>query len=59
MPTCGAILRRLTNLATILDVYSLEDILELNDLTTEDCLSFLVENEFVTLPTITPLEFDD
>lgn len=47
------------NYSAILDVYSLEDILDLNDLTTEDCLSFLVENEFVTLPTITPLEFDD
>lgn len=48
----------MTNLATILDVYSLEDILELNDLTSEDCLIFLVENEFITLPTVRPIDFD-
>lgn len=59
MPLSGVVLLQLTDYLSILDVYSLEDILELNDLTTEDCLSFLVENDFVTLPTITPLEFDD
>ena len=47
------------NYAAILDVYSLEEILELNDLTTEDALEFMVEEEFVKLPSITPLEFDD
>ena len=44
--------------AAILDVYSLEQILELNDMTTEDCLEFLVEEEFIRLPDIKPLEFE-
>ena len=43
--------------SAILDAYSLEEILELNDLTTEDCLEFLVEEGFVSLPEIKPLEF--
>lgn len=42
--------------ATILETYSLEDILELNDLTPEDCLEYLVEEGFVDLPEILPLE---
>lgn len=46
------------NYAAILDVYSLEEILEQNDLTTEDALEFMVEEEFVKLPDITPLEFE-
>lgn len=44
---------------TILETYSLEEILELNDLTAEDCLEYLVEEGFVTLPEIHPLDFDD
>lgn len=43
--------------ATILETYSLEDILELNDLTAEDCLEFLVEEGYLSLPEIKPLEF--
>lgn len=39
-------------------MYSLEDILEQNDLTTEDALEFMVEEEFLALPPVTPLEFD-
>jgi len=46
------------NYAAILDVYSLEEILEQNDLTTEDALEFMVEEEFIKLPTVTPLEFE-
>ena len=42
----------------ILNTYSIEDILELNDLTTEECLEFLHEEGFVDLPDIKPLEFD-
>lgn len=38
-----------------LDTYSLEEILELNDLTAEDCLEFLVEEGFVELPEVKPL----
>lgn len=48
----------MTHYATILDVYSLEDILELNDKTSEDCLEYLVEEGYVTLPDIQPLEFE-
>jgi hypothetical protein len=39
-------------------VYSLEDILELNDTTSEEALEFMVEEEFITLPMIKPLEFE-
>ncbi len=46
------------NYANILETYSLEEILELNDKTTEDCLEFLVEEEFVKLPSIKPLDFE-
>lgn len=45
--------------ATILETYTLEDILELNDKTTEDCLEYLVEEGYVRLPNIKPLDFDD
>lgn len=49
----------LTHFATILDAYSLEDILELNDRTTEEVLEFLVGEGYIKLPDIQPLEFDD
>lgn len=44
--------------ATILETYSLEEILELNDLTPEECLEYLVEEGYVDLPEIQPLDFD-
>lgn len=44
--------------ATVLETYSLEEILELNDLTLEDCLEFLVEEGYVELPDIKPLDFE-
>lgn len=50
---------KLTIYATLLEVYTLEEILELNDKTEEDCLEFLVEEKFVDLPKIKPLDFDD
>lgn len=43
--------------ATILETYSLDDILELNDLTPEECLEFLVDAGYVELPEIKPLDF--
>jgi hypothetical protein len=49
----------LTDYAAILDVYSIEELLELNDLTTEDLLIYLVEEGYLSLPSIKPLEFDD
>ena len=43
--------------ATILETYSFEEILELNDLTEEEALEFLVTQGFLTLPEVQPLEF--
>jgi len=40
---------------SILQVYDLVDILELNNLTLEDALCFLVDQEFIELPEIKPL----
>lgn len=51
-------LSKLTDYTAILEVYSLEDILELNDVTNEDCLEFLVEEGYLNLPKIKPLEFE-
>ena len=42
---------------TILETYSLEEILELNDKTQEEALEFLVTQGFLKLPDIQPLEF--
>jgi hypothetical protein len=42
---------------SILQTYSLEDILDYNELTEEDALLFLVEEEFVELPNVQPLDF--
>lgn len=41
-----------------LELYSLEEILEYNDISPEDALEFLVEEEFITLPEVEQLEFD-
>jgi hypothetical protein len=48
-----------TNYSALLDVYTIEEILELNDKTPEECLEFLVEEKYIRLPTIKPLHFDD
>lgn len=45
-----------TSLNNILDTYSLEEILEMNDLTVEDALEILVEEGYVELPEIKPLD---
>ena len=47
----------LLSYSTILETYSLEDILELNDLTAEECLEFLVDEGYLDLPEIKPLDF--
>lgn len=49
----------MTNYTTILELYTLEQLLELNDLTTEEALEYLVESKFLDLPTIKPLDFDE
>lgn len=46
------------NYELLLSTYSLDDILEYNDLTTEDVLQFLVESKFVKLPDYQPIDFD-
>lgn len=48
----------LTDYAAILECYSLEEILELNDKTQEELLLFLVEERFVKLPKPLPLDFE-
>ncbi len=42
----------------LLDVYSLAEILEMNDLTEADALEYLLEQGFLDLPEIRPLEFE-
>jgi hypothetical protein len=43
-----------------LKTYSLEEIFELNDLTVEDVLIYLVEQGFIDLPDPSPIDmFDD
>lgn len=42
-----------------LETYSLEEILELNELTEVDALMFLVEQEFVVLPDPKPVDLED
>lgn len=44
--------------STVLDAYSLEEILELNDRTTEETLEFLVEHGYIRLPDLKPLDFE-
>ena len=43
--------------ATILETYSLEELFELNDVTEEEALEFLVTQGFLELPEVQPLEF--
>jgi len=43
---------------TILQAYTLTELLELNDKTEEDCLEFLHEEKYITLPDILPIEYD-
>jgi hypothetical protein len=40
---------------TLLETYTLEEVLSENDLTEADALHFLVEQEFITLPNPRPL----
>lgn len=47
------------NYSSILETYTIQELLELNDLTEEDCLRFLVEEEFIDLPEIIPIDLDD
>ena len=44
---------------SILEVYTLEDILELNDLTIADALLLLHQESLIILPDPKPLDFND
>lgn len=50
---------RLQEVESILQTYSLEEILELNELTESDILHFLVEQGFIHLPDPRPLYLDE
>jgi len=49
----------LSDYTSVLEVYSIEELLELNDITTEEALQFLVESKLLSLPSVKALEFDD
>lgn len=42
----------------LLETYTLSEIIELNDLTDEEVLEYLVVHKIIKLPDIKPLEFD-
>ena len=48
---------KLEEIEHLLDTYTLEEIIEYNDLTEADVLFFLVRHRFLELPEIKPLEF--
>ena len=43
----------------LLETYTLSEIIELNDLTDEEVLEYLVARRIVKLPDIKPLEFEN
>jgi hypothetical protein len=40
----------------ILETYTLEEILELSEVTEEECLEYLIESRFIKLPDILPVD---
>lgn len=53
------VLPLMTDYDSILEVYTLPELIELNDLSEAEVLEVLVEAGVVDLPEILPLEFDD
>lgn len=49
---------KLEEAESILETYTLEEILDQNDLTEADALVFMVEEEFIEIPEPLPLHFD-
>lgn len=47
------------SVSALLEAYTLSEILELNDLTDEEALEYLVRHGLVHIPEIKPLEFHD
>jgi hypothetical protein len=45
-------------LERLLDTYSLTEIFELNELTEAEALLFMVEEDFLSLPNPTPVDYD-
>lgn len=45
-------------IATLLEAYTLSEILEMNDITEEEALEYLVRHGLIRLPEVKPLEFD-
>ena len=48
----------LREVEVILQTYDLIEIFELNELTEEEVLQFLVEEEFITLPKVIPVDYE-
>lgn len=46
------------NYRAILEAYSIEELLELNDKTNEEAVDFLVTHGFIDLPEVQPLDFE-
>lgn len=55
VPTSNTIIR----IERILGTYDFSEILELNDLTEEEVLLYLVEQEYLTLPNPKPADYFD
>lgn len=47
------------NYSAVLDTYELSEIIEMNDLTQEDVLEYLVDKGLLHLPEIMPVVIDD
>jgi len=47
------------NYAAILETYTLQELIELNDIDEEDILRILIEADVLHVPEILPLEFDE
>lgn len=48
-----------TKVEQTLEIYTLQEILELNEVTEEDTLLFLIEQKFIQLPNPKPLDFNE
>lgn len=46
----------MVNIVNLLEVYSLEEILEYNDITVEELLEMLLEIGYIKIPEVEPLE---
>lgn len=42
-----------------LSVYTLEEIIEINELTEEEVLEFLLDQKFIRLPSVMPIDLED